>query len=111
MFERPGRPTDHFPAPFANDAAARLANGGALPPDLSLITKARADGSDYLYSLLQGYQEPPADVDGPARDLLQPLFSGPLARDAAAARGGPGHLCRRHRGDASSRWRPTSPPS
>jgi ubiquinol-cytochrome c reductase cytochrome c1 subunit len=64
MFQRPGRPTDHFPAPFENDAAARLANGGALPPDLSLITKARASGSDYLDSLLRGYEDPPADVTG-----------------------------------------------
>ena len=41
-----------------------LANGGALPPDLSLITKARADGTDYVYSLLQGYQDPPAGEQG-----------------------------------------------
>lgn len=63
MYERPGRASDHFPSPFPNDAAARLANGGALPPDLSLITKARADGSNYLYSLLQGYQDPPPGVE------------------------------------------------
>jgi ubiquinol-cytochrome c reductase cytochrome c1 subunit len=64
MFERPGRPSDHFPSPFPNDAAARLANGGALPPDLSLITKARADGTNYVYSLLQGYEEPPPGEEG-----------------------------------------------
>lgn len=63
MFERPGMPSDRFPAPFANDNAARAANGGALPPDLSLITKARADGVNYLYSLLQGYEEQPADFE------------------------------------------------
>ncbi len=63
MFERPAKPSDIFPAPFANDNAARASNGGALPPDLSLITKARADGVNYLYSLLLGYQEPPADFD------------------------------------------------
>jgi ubiquinol-cytochrome c reductase cytochrome c1 subunit len=64
MFERPGRPSDHFPPPFPNDEAARLANGGALPPDLSLMTKARADGTNYVYSLLQGYEEPPAGEEG-----------------------------------------------
>jgi len=63
MYEREGRPSDRFPPPFANEQAARAANGGALPPDLSLITKARADGSNYLYSLLRGYEEPPADVE------------------------------------------------
>ena len=42
MFERPGRPADYFPSPFPNEQAARAANGGALPPDLSLITKARS---------------------------------------------------------------------
>jgi ubiquinol-cytochrome c reductase cytochrome c1 subunit len=64
MFERPGRASDYFPSPFPNDAAARMANGGALPPDLSLITKARADGTNYVYSLLQGYQDPPAGEQG-----------------------------------------------
>jgi len=64
MFERPGRASDHFPPPFPNDAAARMANGGALPPDLSLITKARADGTNYLFSLLQGYEEPPPGEEG-----------------------------------------------
>ena len=62
MFERPGRPSDHFKAPFANDNAARYANNGALPPDLSLITRARADGSNYVYSLLTGFEEAPAGV-------------------------------------------------
>ena len=76
MFQRPGRPTDHFPAPFENDAAARLANGGALPPDLSLITKARASGSDYLYSLLLGYEDPPADVSGPPGTYYNLYFPG-----------------------------------
>jgi ubiquinol-cytochrome c reductase cytochrome c1 subunit len=64
MFERPGKPSDHFPAPYANDEMARFVNGGALPPDLSLITKARADGTNYVYSLLQGYEEPPPNVQG-----------------------------------------------
>jgi ubiquinol-cytochrome c reductase cytochrome c1 subunit len=76
MFQRPGRPTDYFPAPFANEAEARLANGGALPPDLSLITKARADGSDYLYSVLLGYEDPPADVTGPPGTYYNLYFPG-----------------------------------
>jgi len=61
MFDRPGRPSDHFKAPFANDQAARYANGGALPPDFSLIVRARADGSNYVFNLLTGYTEAPAD--------------------------------------------------
>lgn len=63
MFERPGRPADYFKKPFANDNAARAANNGALPPDLSLIVKARLGGEDYIYSLLTGYEEPPAGVE------------------------------------------------
>lgn len=59
MFDRPREPKDPFPAPFANDNAARSANGGALPPDLSVIVKARSGGADYIYSLLTGYEEPP----------------------------------------------------
>lgn len=62
MFERPGRPSDRFKSPFANDKAAASANGGALPPDLSLITKARHGGADYVYSLLTGYAEAPHGV-------------------------------------------------
>lgn len=62
MFDRPGRPSDYFPSPFANDNAARAANNSALPPDLSLITKARPNGADYLYALLTGYKEAPEDV-------------------------------------------------
>ena len=63
MFERPARLSDRFRRPFANDAAARTANNGALPPDLSVIVKARHDGANYIHSLLTGYgQEPPAGV-------------------------------------------------
>jgi ubiquinol-cytochrome c reductase cytochrome c1 subunit len=61
MYQRPGRPSDPFPAPFPNDQAARAANNGALPPDHSLIIKARADGPDYVYALLNGYAAAPAD--------------------------------------------------
>lgn len=57
--QRPATSADHFPAPFPNDAAARGSNGGALPPDLSVIAKARAGGPDYIYSLMTGYVNPP----------------------------------------------------
>jgi len=62
MFERPGRPADRFRSPFSNEKAARAANQGALPPDLSVITKAREHGADYIYALLTGYSDPPEDV-------------------------------------------------
>ena len=60
--ERPGIPSDTFKAPFPNEKAARAANGGALPPDQSLIVAARENTSDYVDSLLQGYKDPPADL-------------------------------------------------
>ncbi|MSO54397.1 MAG: cytochrome c1 [Rhodospirillales bacterium] len=59
-FSRAGRPADRFKSPFANPQAARAANNGAFPPDLSVITKARKGGPDYLYGLLTGYKNPPA---------------------------------------------------
>jgi len=62
MFERPARPSDRFRSPFPNQQAARAANNGAYPVDLSVITKARANGADYVYALLTGYQDPPAGV-------------------------------------------------
>lgn len=62
LVERPGRPSDRFKAPFANEQAARFANGGAYPLDLSLITRARAGGADYVSAILLGYGTPPADV-------------------------------------------------
>lgn len=62
MFLRPGKPSDHLPSPYPNEQAARFANGGAYPPDLSLITKARHDGQNYVFALLTGYREPPAGI-------------------------------------------------
>jgi ubiquinol-cytochrome c reductase cytochrome c1 subunit len=59
---RPGLSTDYFPKPYANDIAARAANNNAIPPDLSLMTKARHDGGAYVYSLLTGYQRQPAEL-------------------------------------------------
>ena len=55
-------PSDRFPAPYPNEIAARAANNNALPPDLSLITKAREGGAAYVYSLLTGYQQQPAEL-------------------------------------------------
>ncbi|WP_449265826.1 cytochrome c1 [Ferrovibrio xuzhouensis] len=61
MFQRPGLPSDIFPAPFANEKAARAANGGAYPPDLSLLAKAREGGPNYIHAILTGYVDAPAD--------------------------------------------------
>ena len=58
----PGRPTDYFPMPYPNAVAAAAANNNAIPPDLSLMTKARHDGTHYVYSLLTGYQAQPAEL-------------------------------------------------
>jgi ubiquinol-cytochrome c reductase cytochrome c1 subunit len=59
---RKGTPADKIPAPYANEVAARAANNNALPPDLSLMAKARHDGGAYIYSLLTGYQDQPAEL-------------------------------------------------
>jgi len=60
--DRPGLPSDHFRSPFPNELAARAANNGAAPPDLSLIIKARDGGPDYVYALLTGYSNAPAGM-------------------------------------------------
>lgn len=62
MSTREPTPADHFPKPFANNVAAAAANNNVIPPDLSLMTKARHHGTAYVYSLLTGYQNPPADL-------------------------------------------------
>jgi len=110
MFFRPATPADRFPSPFANAQAAASANNGAVPPDLSLIAKARAAergfprfvidiftqyaelGPDYIYSLLQGYEEAPEGYEvqpgtyynpyflaGTSLAMPQPLFDGMVA--------------------------------
>lgn len=95
MFERPGRPSDPFPSPFANEQAARAANGGALPPDMSTLAKARSfergfpwfliqavsqyqnEGPDYIHALLNGYKEtPPKDVKIPDGKYYNLYFPG-----------------------------------
>ena len=63
MFERPARPSDRFVSPFANEQEARMSNNGSYPPDLSVITKAKKQGVDYIYNLLIGYKEPPEDYE------------------------------------------------
>ena len=59
MFTRPGRPSDKFVSPYPNVQAATAANGGAYPPDMSVLVKARKGGSNYIYSVLMGYEDPP----------------------------------------------------
>ncbi len=62
MFTRPGKLSDKFVMPYENVKAAQAANGGAYPPDMSVLVKARGGGVDYIYSLLQGYDDPPIGV-------------------------------------------------
>lgn len=90
MFDRPGLPSDRFPSPFPNEEAARASNGGALPTDLSLITKARAGwygtfnqfvygigGPQYVYSVLTGYEEPSEELkkEQPEGKFYNPYFA------------------------------------
>jgi ubiquinol-cytochrome c reductase cytochrome b/c1 subunit len=94
MFERPGRAADRFPSPFANEQAARVANGGAYPPDLSLVAKARTyergfpwfvfdiftqyqeQGPDYLVALMNGYEDAPQGFALPAGSNYNKYFPG-----------------------------------
>lgn len=77
MYQRPARPSDPFAKPFANDQAARAANGGALPPDLSLIIKAREGHEDYVYSLLTGFGGTPAAGEAMGQGMnFNPYFPG-----------------------------------
>ncbi|NWG23097.1 MAG: cytochrome c1 [Pseudorhodoplanes sp.] len=94
MFERPGRLADRFPKPFPNDNAARAANGGALPPDMSVIAKARTyergfpwflfdivtqfqeQGPDYIVALMNGYEDPPQGFQLPPGSHYNKYFPG-----------------------------------
>jgi ubiquinol-cytochrome c reductase cytochrome c1 subunit len=76
MYERPGIASDYFPSPYTNEQQARATHNGAYPPDLSLIIKARHDGANYLYSLLTGYEAPPADVQLGAGQYYNPYMPG-----------------------------------
>jgi cytochrome c1 len=90
MFERAGIPSDHFPSPFPNEQAAASSNGGAVPPDLSLLTKSRPGwygtinqfingigGPEYVYSVLTGYEEPSAEIEAetPEGKYYNPYFA------------------------------------
>jgi cytochrome c1 len=94
MFQRPGKLADHFPPPFPNDQAARAALGGALPPDMSVLAKARGveqgfpwfifdafiqyqeDGPDYIHAILNGYEEPPSGFTLPPGAQYNKYFPG-----------------------------------
>ncbi len=78
MFMRPGQPFDRFKSPFPNANASRAANNGAYPVDLSVITKARPYGADYLYALLVGYGEPPAGTEVPEGMSYNVAFPGQM---------------------------------
>ncbi|CAG8502710.1 17575_t:CDS:2 [Dentiscutata erythropus] len=75
-FQRPGKPSDYMPRPYPNDEAARASNAGALPPDLSLMIKARHGGADYLFSILTGYMDAPAGVEVREGLYYNPYFPG-----------------------------------
>jgi ubiquinol-cytochrome c reductase cytochrome c1 subunit len=74
--DRPGLPADRFKSPFNNENAARAANGGALPPDLSLIVKARPGGANYIHGVLAGYKEPPTGIPVPEGMYYNAYFAG-----------------------------------
>jgi ubiquinol-cytochrome c reductase cytochrome c1 subunit len=76
MFERAGLPSDRITGPYANENQARASNGGAYPPDLSLIIKARHDGANYVYSLLTGYQKAPDEFEMAEGKHYNPYFEG-----------------------------------
>ena len=79
VISRPAIPADKFLAPFPNEPAARASNGGALPPDLSVITRAREGGAAYVYSLLTGFANPPAGLTLPPGKYYNPYFPGDLS--------------------------------
>ncbi len=74
--DRPGLPSDNFPGPYTNENAARASNNGAYPPDQSLLIKARHDGPNYIHSLLNGYQQPPAGMKMGPNMNYNPYFPG-----------------------------------
>ena len=77
--QRPGTSADRFASPFKNEAAARASNGGAMPPDLSVISKARTAGPSYISSLMQGYSAPPAGLIVPAGQDYNRFMPGDLS--------------------------------
>lgn len=73
---RPGKLSDYFPSPYPNEEAARAANNGAYPPDLSYIVSARHGGENYIFALLTGYCDPPAGVVLREGQYFNPYFVG-----------------------------------
>lgn len=88
VVQRTATSADTFPSPFANEAAARASNGGALPPDLSVMIKARPQGAQYVYSILTGYHAPPAGLEVPPNQYYNPYMPG----DVSAFYKGKGHV-------------------
>jgi ubiquinol-cytochrome c reductase cytochrome c1 subunit len=76
---RPALPADRFPSPYKNDYAARAGNGGALPPDLSVIAKGRSGGPEYLASYLLGYEAPPKGLTVPTGQYYNTYFPGDVS--------------------------------
>ncbi len=86
--ERPGMPSDAFRSPYPNEKAARAAQNGALPPDLTLMIKAREHGADYIYALLTGYSEPPATMKmGDGMNYNRYFLGGQIAMTAPLSDG------------------------
>lgn len=75
-YMRPGKLSDYFPSPYPNEEAARAANNGAYPPDLSYIVAARKGGEDYIFALLTGYHDPPAGIVLRDGQYFNPYFPG-----------------------------------
>ena len=76
MFERPAKLADRFPNPYPNTKAAAAANNNAIPPDLSLVVKAREHHEDYIFKLLTGYRDPPEGASGAPGLHYNPYFPG-----------------------------------
>lgn len=76
MFTRPGKPTDYLPRPYPNEEAARSANAGAIPPDLTEMVKAREQGADYIFALLTGYMPAPSGLNVREGLYYNPYFPG-----------------------------------
>jgi len=77
--KRPGTTADYFPSPFPNEKAARASNGGALPPDMSLLARAREGGADYVRAIVTGYRDAPAGLEVPAGKFYNPYMAGDLS--------------------------------
>jgi ubiquinol-cytochrome c reductase cytochrome c1 subunit len=87
--QRPATSADRFPSPFPNEAAARASNGGAMPPDLSVIVKARQQGPQYIYAVLAGYANPPPGLTVPPGQYYNPYYPGDVS---AFYQGDHGHV-------------------